>query len=286
MFVTSFVTLALASLPAFASPVLDARQITYTLYNDGTKGTLEGTAADFGATYHASALLSKGGCSSTASIQTCYAAQLSADVTKNLETKDTSKPYLPNGIGKRQRAVLLTKPYTNATGVITHKVRFHISSTFNQVPVGTDEAATFVALRNLDPSVGLLALDVRARVFIGEETSGTWLYLAMRRQDGQEEFPPVVSLDGVVGKTIEVTYVLGTDGKAIDADGNVASISCKFVGQSKAFMSAVVSKSQLPNGPISSKTPYEFIFGADRGVAAGQKELKAWFGDYTVSPAA
>ncbi|KAH7099780.1 hypothetical protein BKA62DRAFT_708812 [Auriculariales sp. MPI-PUGE-AT-0066] len=285
MFISSFVTLALTALPALAAPALEARQGQYQVYSDGTKGTFETQGSDFSATVHTSGFLSRGGCSSTASIQWCNTAQLSADPKKNLETKDYA-PYVTGGVGTRQRAILLSERYINATSVVTHKLRFHISTTYTAVPVGSDNAVTFVALRNFDPSVGLKALDIKARTFTGEETSGTGLYVSIVLQDGSELFPSIYPLKDAIGKTIEVTYELAPKGKTIGTNGATARVSAKFVATGAKLFAEEVLSTILPNGPIAYSTSHELAFGPDRKASAGQQDLKVWFGDYTVDPPA
>ncbi|KAH7099781.1 hypothetical protein BKA62DRAFT_640685 [Auriculariales sp. MPI-PUGE-AT-0066] len=287
-FSLSFVVCAAAAtLHASAAPNLEARQGQYGVYSKGTNGTVEGQASDFSATFHTSAFMTRGGCSTTASIKWCTAAELSADPTKNLETKDY-KPYLTGGVGTNQRALLLAETYRNAANIVTHTVRFHISSTYTSAPLaGADKAVTFVALRNFDPKVGLKALDVKARTFTGEETSGTSLYVSIVHQDGSEDFPAQFSLKDSIGKTIEVTYKLGVDGKTIDGAGIfVASVTAKFVATGKQILSATVTKTAEAKGVISHNVPHRLIFGADRKASVGQKALKVWFGDYTVQPPA
>lgn len=270
----SLAVFALAALaPAFATPT--ARQIEYHLLNDGTKGTITNQAEDFGpATFHTSAFMSRGGCSSTAAIKSCYAADLSADPTKMLATADY-KPYVTGGIGTNQRALLLSRPYTNATGVVTHTVRFHISTGYTAVPqVGLDKAVTFVGLRNFNPSVGVKALDIRARTFTGEQTSGTWLYVAEIDQDGAEAFPSGFSLADALGKTIEVTYKLGANGATVDKDGIfVGEVSAKFVNGGQKLFTYTLTKTLYPNGVVDASR-HELLFGADRKASAGQKQLK------------
>ncbi|KAH7099797.1 hypothetical protein BKA62DRAFT_659269 [Auriculariales sp. MPI-PUGE-AT-0066] len=286
MFFSSFVTLALAALPALAAPAINARQGQYQVYSDGTKGTVEGQASDFSADFHTSAFLSRGGCSSTASIQWCTTAQLSADPTKNLETSDYA-PYVTGGIGTNQRAILASERYINATSVVTHKLRFHISTAYTAVPVGSDNAVTLVALRNFDPSVGLKQLDIKAQTFTGSETSGTGIYVNVVHQDGSDDFPSLFPLANAVGKTIEVTYELAPKGLTVGTDGVfTARVSAKFVTTGQQLFSVEVTKTALPDGPIAEKTAHKLIFGANRKASAGQQDLKIWFGDYTVDPPA
>ncbi|KZW00156.1 hypothetical protein EXIGLDRAFT_831003 [Exidia glandulosa HHB12029] len=276
--------LALAAVsPAIAAPNV-ARQLQFNLYNDGTKGSVSSQADDFSATYHTSAYLSRQGCSTSAQIKYCYTADLAADPTKELETKDYS-PYIVGGVGKNQRALLLSETHRNTSGVVTHKVRFHISTTYTSVPLaGLDKEVTFVGLRNLNSAVGLKALDVRARTFIGEETSGTALYVAVTEQNGSTDFPTEFPLADALGKTIEVTYTLGVNGATVDKDGiYVADVTAKFVATGAKLFSVGVTKTLLPTGVVDPSA-HRLIFGADRIASAGQKELKVWFGDYTVTP--
>ncbi|KZW00157.1 hypothetical protein EXIGLDRAFT_722727, partial [Exidia glandulosa HHB12029] len=273
----SLALLALAASPSFAV-------LQYNLYNNGSRGSVTGYADDFGATYHTSAFMSRQGCSSTAKITYCYTADLAADPKKELETKDY-KPYLAGGVGEKQRALLLSEPHFNATGVVTHKVRFHISTSYTNVPLaGVDKEVTFVGMRNFNQSIGLRALDVRARTFTGEETSGTFLYVAAVDQSGSEAFPTSYPLKSALGKTIEVTYKLGINGATVDSAGvYVADVTAKFVDTGAKLFTVTVTKTLFPKGVVD-KQSHRLIFGANRKASTGQKELKVWFGDYSASP--
>lgn len=278
----SFTALLALAAAAVASP-LDARQLQYNLYNDGTRGSVTSQADDFGATYHTSAFMSRQGCSSSAKITYCYAADLAADPTKMLETADYA-PYITGGVGTNQRALLLGPTHANTTAdIVTHTVRFHLSTTYTQVPVGFDTSVTLVGLRSFEPW-GPKFLDIRARTFTGEETSGTMLYVSSVSQNGQEDFPLEYPLASAVGKTIEVTYRLGVSGATVDPAGVfVGEVSAKFVDGGAQLFKHQVTKTQYPKG-IINHAPHRLIFGADRKVSAGQQQLKTWFGDYSVSP--
>ncbi|EJD45362.1 hypothetical protein AURDEDRAFT_165578 [Auricularia subglabra TFB-10046 SS5] len=274
--------LALASLAAAAPKP----KLQYNLYNNGSRGSVNGQADDFSATFHTSAFMSRQGCSSTAKITYCYAAELSGNLKKMLETKDY-KPYINGGVGTHQRAYLLSQPYPTkktGSGVITHKLRFHISSTYNKVPVGLANAVTFTGLRNFNPKVGIKALDIRARTFTGEETSGTFLYVAAVDQDKSEAFPTSFPLKDAIGKTIEVTYKIGLNGATVDSQKVfVATVAAKFVDTGKQLFSVGVTKTLYPKGVIDA-TAHRLIFGGSRQVSSSMKDLKVWFGDYSVSP--
>ncbi|KZV99568.1 hypothetical protein EXIGLDRAFT_762447, partial [Exidia glandulosa HHB12029] len=128
------------------------------------------------------------------------------------------------------------------------------------------------------------ALDVRARTFTGEETSGTALYVAAVGQDGSEAFPTEYPLASALGKTIEVTYKLGVNGATVDSAGiNVAEVTAKFVATGAQLFDVGVTKTLYPKGIVDSSA-HRLIFGGDRKVSAGMKELKVWFGDYSVTP--
>ncbi|EJD54236.1 hypothetical protein AURDEDRAFT_132809 [Auricularia subglabra TFB-10046 SS5] len=264
---------------AVALPNVPRQQ--YNLYNDGTRGSVSNMADDFGADYHTSAFMSRLGCSTTAKIKECYAADLSADPTKMLETADY-KPWINGGVGTNQRALLLGPHMYNTTGVITHKVRFHLSTAFTSIPAGREWEVTLVGLRNFNASFGMQALDVRASHFVGEETSGTWIWVAATEQNGQSEFPLSFALSDAIGKTMEVTYRLGVNGATVH-DDIVADVSVKFVDTGKELTSHSVPKSLHPKGIVSTDR-HRLIFGADRKVKAGMKQLKVWFGDYTINP--
>ncbi|EJD39580.1 hypothetical protein AURDEDRAFT_116109 [Auricularia subglabra TFB-10046 SS5] len=261
----------------------DARQLQYNLYNDGTRGTLHNQADDFSADWEASAFMSRQGCSTTAQIKYCYAADLAADASKMLSTKDYP-PWIQGGVGTNQRALLLGPNMFNMTkNVVTHKVRFHISTGYTAVPVGLDKSVTFVGLRN-QQAWGLKALDVRARTFTGEQTSGTFLYVHTETLNGETAFPTSFPLADAIGKTIEVTYTLGVSGVTIDKDNAfVADVTAKFVDSGKQLFKVTVTKTLVPKGVINYAR-HRLIFGADRKASAGQKQLKVWFGDYTVDP--
>ncbi|EJD54379.1 hypothetical protein AURDEDRAFT_156159 [Auricularia subglabra TFB-10046 SS5] len=272
-------SLTLLSLAAAAAA---APALQYNLINNGSRGTVNVYADDFSATAHASAFMSRQGCSTTAKITYCYAAELASDPKKMLESKDY-KPYISGGIGKRQSAVLLSEPHFNATGLITHKLRFHISTTYTAVPVGLANAVTFVGLRNFKPTVGIKALDIRARTFTGEQTSGTFLYVAAVNQDGSEAFPTSYPLKDAIGKTIEVTYRVGVNGVTTDKDrAFVAEVTAKFVDSGKQLFWVGVTKTLYPKGVVD--TTHRLIFGADRLASSGMQKLKVWFGDYVASP--
>ncbi|KAH7099786.1 hypothetical protein BKA62DRAFT_831475 [Auriculariales sp. MPI-PUGE-AT-0066] len=151
MFVSTFVTFALAALPALAGPTLNARAGQYGVYSKGTNGTVEGQASDFSATFHTSGIMTRGGCSSTAKFEWFTAAELSADPKKHLEMKELCDRWCRG-----------SKPDAASDAPIMGLDPEH-------VPAGAYNAVTFVALRN---KVGLKALDVKARTFTGEETSG------------------------------------------------------------------------------------------------------------------
>ncbi|KZW00569.1 hypothetical protein EXIGLDRAFT_761647 [Exidia glandulosa HHB12029] len=283
---SSLPTLALAAIaPVLAAPNAP-RQLQYNLYNDGTRGTVHNQADDFDADYDASAFMSRQGCSTTAQIKYCYTGDLSADPKKQLSTKDYA-PYINGGVGTNQRALLLSHPHTNVSGIVTHTVRFHISTTYTGAPAaGVEKGVTFVGLRNFNTSFGLKALDVRARTFTGEETSGTWLYVAAVHPNNQEDWPTQYSLADSLGKTIEVTYKLGINGATTDKEKiYVAEVSAKFVATGKKLFDFGVTKQDWPQGVVDASR-HRLAFGADRKVSSDMKELKVWFGDYSAVPAA
>ncbi|EJD54698.1 hypothetical protein AURDEDRAFT_156475 [Auricularia subglabra TFB-10046 SS5] len=276
--------LTLLLLLALATASVAAPSLQYNLYNNGSRGSVTGDAGDFGATYHASAFMSRQGCSTTAKISYCYTGELSADPKKNLETKDY-QPWITGDIGTHQRSLLLSQPHFNTSGIITHKVRFHISTTYNAVPVGAANAVTFIGLRNFNPKAGIRALDVRARTFIGEQTSGTFLYVAAVNQDGTEAFPTSYPLKDAIGKTIEVTYTLGVKGSTIDsAQAFVADVTARRVDTGERLFGTTVTKTLYPLGIVDPRQ-HRLIFGAARQVTSGMKALKVWFGDYSATPA-
>ena len=156
----------LASFALFAllavSPVKSAAT-SYAVYNDGTRGSLSGKSGNKGANFHASTFFSRGGCSTTAKITDCYTADVTSNPKTELETKDY-RPWIAGGIGTNQRGLILSPTYINAVGVITHKVRFHISTTYTAVPIGGGNSTTFISLRNNNASKGLVALDVKVSI--------------------------------------------------------------------------------------------------------------------------
>lgn len=281
MFASAVVVFALAAV-GLASPTLVARA-PYQVYNDGTQGTIIGSAGDFNATYEASTFLSRGGCSTTAKITACYAVDASGDPKKQLADKDYV-PYITGGQGTTQRSLLLSRTQKQTSGIITHKVRFHISTAYTNVPlVGVNNEVTFVGLRNSRSSFAYKALDVRARTFTGEETSGTQLYVAGVAQDGSEFFPTSYPLADALGKTIEVTYVLGVNGQTVDKNkAFVADITAKFVDTGAKLFDVSVTKTLFPKGVVDP-TGSKLVFGVERKAATGFKELKTWVGDYSVS---
>ncbi|EJD49512.1 hypothetical protein AURDEDRAFT_161619 [Auricularia subglabra TFB-10046 SS5] len=253
----------------------------YSLYNDGTRGTVSGKAVDFGATYHASATMSRQGCSSTAEIKYCYAAHLSSDRSKMLETTD-DEPYLAGGVGDHQRAVLLSQPHAHSKGVITHRLRFHVSSGFKNVSAGAENAVTFIGLRNRDPKAGIKALDIRARNFTGEGTSGSFLYVAAVNQDDSEATTTLFPLKDAVGNTIEVSYKLGVNGATVDTSKTlVAQVTAHFVESGAQIFTVGVPKKLYPHGVVDPRA-HRLLFGGSRQVSSDMSDLKVWFGDYIV----
>lgn len=257
----SLSVLVLAS-TALAAPLMP----DYKVYNDGSRGSVTGPAADFGATYHASAFLSRRGCSSTAQITRCYAADLAADANKQLETKDY-KPYVAGGVGTKQRALLVSPPHYNTTGlVVTHTVRLHISTASVAMPAGGENAVTLVGLRNRNPD---LALDLRVRNW----TDPVLCFAASSPGNFFDE-RPVYALADVAGLTLEVTYRLGVDGALTDpVKGYVAEVSAKDVLSGEELFYAPYTMENYAGGFVDA-TEHRLVFGADRRAAPDMQELK------------
>ncbi|RDX51100.1 hypothetical protein OH76DRAFT_1401868 [Lentinus brumalis] len=262
----SFVFLALTATSALASP-LEARASPYKVLSDGTKGTVEGKAADFGATFHASAWLSQQGCSTTALITNCYTAKLLPG--GELETKD-HPPYVLGGIGTKQRAVLITPAITVSTPVVTHKFKIHLSTTYTKILDG--EVLTLAAFHNANSSVGDFSLfALEAKHWTGEETSGTYIYLNAVDKKSGSSFP--IQYPGFAdGKTVEFTFTFSTTG---------TKVSSRIVETGEES-----SSQEFKSVAIAQGTQHAITLGPARNPIQANSEsqgVKVWFGDYVAS---
>ncbi|CDO77586.1 hypothetical protein BN946_scf184936.g11 [Trametes cinnabarina] len=259
----SFVLLALTATSAFASP-LEARASGYKLLSDGTKGTVEGKAADFGATYHASTFLSQQGCSSTALISKCYTAKLPS--SGELETKD-HRPWILGGVGSKQRAVLITPAITVSTPTVIHRFKIHLSTSFTKIPKG--EVVTLAAFHNADSTVGAFSLfALEAKTWTGEETSGTYIYLNAVDKDTGASFP--IQYPGFAdGRTIEFTFSFTTTG---------TTVSSRVVETGESSTSQHFTAVAIAQG-----AKHAITLGPARNPVKGSQALKVWFGDYVAS---
>lgn len=171
---SSFIVLALTAASVLATP-LDTRAEGKKVLSsgDGTSGTVEGSAADFSAVYHASGFLSQQGCDTSAKITDCYTAELAP--TGQVETKD-HPPFVTGTVNQKQTSVLIMAPVTVTGKKVTHKFKIALSEAFNKIPAG--EVVTLASFHNLDETVGdFSTFAPEAKTFTGEETSGVSLVI-------------------------------------------------------------------------------------------------------------
>jgi len=286
MFTSSFPLVALFALPVFGAPSSLNTRAPYQDYcsHSGNGGTRTGVTGLWEGEFHCSGFLSFGGCSSTASIDHCFAAELLGDPVKMIVSRD-APPYVVGGTGTNQRALVIGVPHTNVSGVVTHTARFHISSAYNDIPPNFTNSVEIMSVRNADPTVGLKSLSLKVREWMGEDLGGiTGIYVSVIDQQGREQYPENYILSTAVGKTVEVTFKLGVDGATVDPQGiYTAIVSAKFVATGVKLFETGVTKQLAPKGHISNGKEHALVMGPERRVTSSPefKFLKMWFGDAT-----
>ena len=286
MFASSLPLIALFALHVFGAPSSLTARAPYQEYcsHSGNRGTITGATGLWQGLYHCSGFLSFGGCSSTAAIDHCFAAELLSEPTKMIASFD-SPPYVVGGIGTNQRALVIGVPHTNVSGIVTHTARFHISTAYNDIPAGSTNAVEIMSVRNADPTVGLKSLSLKVREWVGEDLGGmVGIYVSAIDQQGSEKYPASYDLSAVIGKTVEVTFKLGVDGATVDSEGRyTAIVSAKFVATGAKLFETGITKQQAPKGHISNGKAHTLVMGPERRAMSSPefKFLKMWFGDAT-----